>query len=275
MYSASADVMRNLKDLRIVTDHLNATSVKVYCDGALGSRGAKLIEPYSDDTLNSGVTITDFDSLTKWAKSCYEFNFQLCVHSIGDAANRTTLKSMAGVLGGTNDRRWRIEHAQVVDPSDQALFGEFNILPSMQPAHTTSDMYWAEDRLGKNRISNAYAINTLKNQNGMIPLGTDFPVEDISPIRTFYAAVTRTDESGFPDGGFSPKEKLSREDALRGITIWPAIAGFNEDKTGSLEAGKFADLVILNRNILTCADREILSSEIIQTWINGKLVYEQ
>jgi predicted amidohydrolase YtcJ len=182
---------------------------------------------------------------------------------------------MAGVLGGTNDRRWRIEHAQVVDPSDQALFGEFNILPSMQPAHTTSDMYWAEDRLGKNRISNAYAINTLKNQNGMIPLGTDFPVEDISPIRTFYAAVTRTDESGFPDGGFSPKEKLSREDALRGITIWPAIAGFNEDKTGSLEAGKFADLVILNRNILTCADREILSSEIIQTWINGKLVYEQ
>ncbi|MEZ4721317.1 MAG: amidohydrolase [Flavobacteriales bacterium] len=275
MYSAGPDIMLNLEDLRIKTDRLTSQAVKVYVDGALGSRGAKLLAPYSDDTLSSGLMITGEDSIRKWAKACYDADFQLCVHCIGDGGNRAALNAMSDVLQGTNDRRWRIEHAQVVNPEDRLKFGEYNILPSMQPTHVTSDMYWVKERLGQARESHAYSTRSLMEENGMIALGTDFPVEDISAISTFYAAVTRQDHNGFPSDGYFPSERLKREEALKGMTIWAAIANFDENKIGSLEAGKFADFVILDRNLLTCDDSEILQTQVLQTWLNGELVYEK
>ncbi len=275
MYSAAPELMDGMGKLAKKTERLTAKSIKVYADGALGSRGAKLLEPYSDDTSNTGLMISPKDSISQWANACFGAGFQLNVHCIGDGANRFTLDAMGEVLGGTNDRRWRIEHAQVVHPEDRTKFGAFNILPSMQPTHATSDMYWAEDRLGKQRIHHAYALKSLMLQNGLIPLGTDFPVEDISPIATFFAATVRTDREGFPEGGFNPEEALTREEALRGITIWPAIANFEDESRGSIELGKFADLVLLDRDLLQCDAEAILSTAVLKTWLNGELVHEQ
>jgi predicted amidohydrolase YtcJ len=275
MYAADDDLLHNLSDHFLVTDRLTARSVKVYADGALGSRGAKLLEPYSDDLGNSGILITPGDSILKWAIACYQSNFQLNVHCIGDGANRMVLDTMGRVLKTTNDRRWRIEHAQVVHPKDQSKFGRFNILPSMQPTHATSDMYWAEERLGANRLASAYAIRSLMLENGMIPLGTDFPVEGISPIATFFAAIARKDREGFPEGGFQANECLSREEALRGITIWAAIANFEDENRGSLEVGKFADMVLLDQDLIRCPEQAILKASVIKTWVNGTLVYER
>lgn len=275
MYSADPDIFNSLDQYRIKTDRLSAYAIKVYADGALGSRGARLIETYTDDSLNRGLIITGKDSIAAWAEKCMQDSFQLCVHCIGTEANRYTLQAMGSVLGGTNDRRWRIEHAQVVHPEDRSLFREYNILPSMQPTHATSDMYWAEDRLGPIRVDWAYSLKSLKDENGMIPLGTDFPVEDISPLNTFYAAVTRKDHNDFPQGGYLFSEALSREEALRGITIWPAIAAFQEKQKGSLVAGKVADMVILNQDILTCSEDNILSTQVLETWINGERIIIQ
>jgi predicted amidohydrolase YtcJ len=273
MYAASKEVYNRLSELGVQTDHLNARSVKLYADGALGSRGAYLLEPYADDAANRGLLITPEDSIMSWAKRCYNNDFQLNVHCIGDAANRAVLKTMGKVLQGTNDRRWRIEHAQVVHPEDRALFGAFNILPSMQPTHATSDMTWAKERLG-DRLNYAYNLERLKNENGMIPLGTDFPVESIEPIKTFYAAVVRKNENGEPQEGFQMEEALSRQDALKGITIWPALANFDEEKYGSIEVGKLADFVVLNRDLLSCSEEDILSTKVLATWIQGEQLYD-
>ncbi|MEQ9187971.1 MAG: amidohydrolase [Cryomorphaceae bacterium] len=275
MYSAAPELMDNMAQYSIQTNRLTAKSIKVYADGALGSRGAKLLQPYVDDTLNSGLMITPSDSIRQWAEACFKAGFQLNVHCIGDGANRATLDVMGDVLKGTNDRRWRIEHAQVVHPDDRAKFGQFTILPSMQPTHATSDMYWAEKRLGADRISHAYALRSLMLQNGMIPLGTDFPVENISPIATFFAATVRRDGEGFPPGGFNSEEKLSREEALRGMTIWAAVANFEEASRGSIEVGKFADVVLMDRDLMKCDENEILGTKILRTWLNGELVHEQ
>jgi len=275
MYSADPILSKNLGSFGIKTERLNAKSVKVYCDGALGSRGAFLLETYSDDSLKEGSLITGSDSLRKWAELCLKDSFQLCVHCIGDAANRITLDVMGQVLGETNDRRWRIEHAQVVNQTDQQKFASFNVIPSMQPSHATSDMYWAEERLGAERIKNAYTLKSLLNQNGMIALGTDFPVESIDPLNTFYSAVVRKDKSNYPDGGFNPENSLSRLEALKGMTIWAAIASFEENEKGSLEVSKFADFVILDKDILTCSDEEILKVNVIKTCLNGDIVYEK
>lgn len=273
MYAASKEVYNRLSELGVQTDHLNARSVKLYADGALGSRGAYLLEPYADDAANRGLLITPEDSIMSWAKRCYNNDFQLNVHCIGDAANRAVLKTMGKVLQGTNDRRWRIEHAQVVHPEDRALFGALNILPSMQPTHATSDMAWAKERLG-DRLNYAYNLERLKNENGMIPLGTDFPVESIEPIKTFYAAVVRKNEAGEPKEGFQMEEALSRQDALKGITIWPALANFDEEKYGSIEVGKLADFVVLNRDLLSCSEEDILSTKVLATWIQGEQLYD-
>lgn len=275
MYSADDQLMQNLAQYRIQTDKLTARSVKVYADGALGSRGAVLIEPYTDDPENIGLMITPKDSVKEWAEVCAAANFQLNVHCIGDGANRKVLDAMGEVLGGTNDRRWRIEHAQVVHPEDRSKYGRFNILPSMQPTHATSDMYWADERLGEDRIEFAYTLKSLMEENGLIPLGTDFPVEGISPIRTYYAATFRKDEQGFPEDGFQIEEALSREDALKGITIWAAIANFEEDTRGSIVPGKSADLVLLDRDIVTTPEASILESEVLKTWVDGKIVHEK
>jgi predicted amidohydrolase YtcJ len=199
----------------------------------------------------------------------------MCTHAIGDSANLTILKIYNKVLKGKNDRRWRIEHAQVVSPQDVDRFGSANIIPSVQPTHATSDMYWAEDRLGPERIKNAYTLKQLLRQNGWIPLGTDFPVEQINPILTFYAATVRKDAGSFPEGGFQKENALTREEALRGMTIWAAKANFEEKEKGSIETGKFADFVVLDRDLLNTSPAQILSTQVLKTYINGEKVYEK
>ena len=185
------------------------------------------------------------------------------------------LKTYAKYLQGKNDRRWRVEHAQVVNPGDFQLFGQFNIIPSVQPTHATSDMYWAEDRLGKERVKGAYAYLQLLKENGWIPLGTDFPVEDISPFKTFYAAVVRKDAKGFPPQGFQIENALTRQQALQGMTIWAARANFEEKEKGSLEKGKFADFVILDNDLMKVADQDLLKTVVLYTFVGGEKVYEK
>jgi hypothetical protein len=194
-------------------------------------------------------------------------------HAIGDSGNRTILKIYAKHLKGPSDRRWRIEHAQVVNPDDFVFFGAHGIIPSVQPTHATSDMYWAGKRLGAEREKGAYAFKQLMDQNGWIPLGTDFPVEDISPFKTFFAAVARQDAKGYPEGGYQPENALSREQALRGITIWAAKSNFEEDEKGSLEPGKLADFILLDRDLLSAPKDSLLSTRVLGTWVGGQKVY--
>jgi hypothetical protein len=178
-------------------------------------------------------------------------------------------------LNGKNDRRWRIEHAQVIHPDDLNLFGNFSIIPSVQPTHATSDMYWAEERLGKDRITTAYAYKKLMEQNGMIVNGSDFPVESINPLYGFYAAVSRMDLNGYPVTGFQAENGLSRKDALRAMTIWAAYANFEENQKGSLEVGKCADFVILDKDIMEIPLNEIPKVQVKKTFINGELVFSR
>jgi predicted amidohydrolase YtcJ len=201
--------------------------------------------------------------------------FQLCTHAIGDSANRLVLGMYAAALGPNNDRRWRIEHAQVVHEDDFHFFREYNILPSVQPTHATSDMYWAEERLGPERMHEAYAYKTLHSQLGIIPLGTDFPIEGIDPLNTFYAAVGRKVAKGWPEGGFRPEEALDRKTTLKGMTWDAAYAQFEEKLKGSLEVGKMADFVIFDTDLLGCAEQDILKAKVLRTYINGECVYNR
>jgi predicted amidohydrolase YtcJ len=214
------------KNGKIKTDHLNVRAFKVYADGALGSRGACLLQPYKDKPGWSGFLLSSQQHFDSVADILSQKGFQMCTHAIGDSGNRTMLHIYANYLKGKNDLRWRIEHAQVINENDFMLFGENNIVPSVQPTHATSDMYWAADRLGNERARGAYAYKQLLQQNGWIPLGTDFPVEDISPFKTFYAAVIRKDEKGWPADGYQKENALTREEAIRGITVWAAKANF-------------------------------------------------
>lgn len=199
----------------------------------------------------------------------------MCTHAIGDSGNRVILQTYARHLKGKNDLRWRIEHAQVINQNDFNLFGANNIIPSVQPTHATSDMYWATDRLNKERIKGAYAYHDLLKQNGWLPLGTDFPVEDISPFKTFYAAVVRKDAKGFPENGFQMENALSRQDALRGMTIWAAKSNFEEPEKGSLEKGKFADFIILDQDIMKTGPGKILQTQVMATFVNGLEVFKK
>jgi len=193
----------------------------------------------------------------------------MCTHAIGDSGNRTILNFYAKYLKGKNDLRWRIEHAQVINQNDFTLFGANSIIPSVQPTHATSDMYWAGDRLGSERVKGAYAYQQLLKENGWMPLGTDFPVEDISPFKTFYAAVERKDAQGYPDSGYQIENALSRDEALRGMTIWAAKSNFEEHEKGSLEKGKFADFIILDQDIMKVEGNKILQTKVLGTFING------
>ncbi|HMH21639.1 MAG TPA: amidohydrolase family protein [Puia sp.] len=254
------------------TDLLYVKGVKAYADGALGSRGACLLQPYDDKPGWQGFLLSNpahFDSLAKLLSGT---DFQLCTHAIGDSANRVILNVYNKYLGGKNDRRWRIEHAQVINGEDFVLFGKSSIVPSVQPTHATSDMYWAGERLGVARLKGAYAYQQLLQQNGWLPLGTDFPVEDISPYKTFLAAVFRVDSKGFPAGGFQPENALTREEAIRGMTIWAAKADMLEKEIGSLEAGKRADFIILDKDLMKVAQAEVLQTHVISTWSSGKKV---
>lgn len=258
----------------IKTPRLNVRAFKVYADGALGSRGACLLHPYSDMPNKSGFLLKDVKHYEEVAKKIASGGFQMCTHAIGDSANRVILKIYNAVLKGKNDKRWRIEHAQVVNENDFDLFGKSNVIPSVQPTHATSDMYWAGQRLGEARLKDAYAYKQLLKQNGWIPLGTDFPVENINPLLTFYAATVRQDSKGFPKGGFQRENALTPEEALRGMTIWAAKANFEEKEKGSLEVGKLADFVILDHDILKSNPQNILKTKVLKTYLNGEKVYE-
>lgn len=263
------------KNGKIKTERLNVRSFKMYGDGALGSRGACLLAPYSDKPAHYGFLLSQpahFDSVAQWSAAK---GWQLCTHAIGDSGNRTMLSIYAKYLKGKNDLRWRIEHAQVVNPNDFSLFGANSIIPSVQPTHATSDMYWAGDRLGAEREKGAYAYKQLLQQNGWLPLGTDFPVEDISPFKTFYAAVARMDAKGWPAGGYQPENALGREETLRGMTIWAARSNFEEQEKGSLEKGKFADFILLDHDLMKIPAAAILQTVVLKTYLGGEKVYER
>lgn len=259
----------------IKTPRLDVRGFKMFADGSLGSRGACMLKPYADKKGWSGFLLSDPKHFQEIANKLISKNFQLCTHAIGDSANRLMLKIYANVLKGKNDRRWRIEHAQIIAPSDMEMFGKYNIIPSVQPTHATSDMYWAADRIGKQRLKSAYAYKQLLDQNGWLPLGTDFPVQDINPIYTFYAAVVRKDLKGFPPNGFQMENVLSRMEALRGITVWAAKANFEEKEKGSIEVGKYADFVILDKDIMKINSTDLPKVKVLKTYVNGEKVYEK
>ena len=277
IYAMLSDNKSNLDFLltkgKIKTEKLNVRSLKVYADGALGSRGASLLADYTDRAGWKGFLLSNpahFDSV---AALLSQKDLQMCTHAIGDSGNRTILNIYAKYLKTDNDLRWRIEHAQVVSPEDFEKFGRYNIIPSVQPTHATSDMYWAEARLGPQRVKGAYAYKDLLKQNGWIPLGTDFPVEDISTLKTFYAASVRKDAKGWPEKGYQVENALSREETLRGMPIWAAKSNFEESEKGSLEKAKFADFIILDQDLMKVAPENILKIKVLKTFINGENVY--
>ena len=255
------------------TDLLTVSSIKLYADGALGSRGAKLINNYSDKENYNGLLVANQQYFNKIAQIAYENNYQLNIHCIGDSAVKLILDTYSQFLKTKNDRRWRIEHSQIVDNEDFDKFGKYNIIPSIQTTHATSDMYWAETRLGSERIKNAYAYKQLLAQNGWIPNGSDFPIEKINPILGFYAGVSRKDVNLFPKNGFQKENALTRTQALKAMTIWAAKAAFEEKEKGSIEVGKFADFVILDKDIMQITENEIFKSKILCTYINGEKVF--
>ncbi len=257
------------------TNLLHVGGFKIYADGSLGSRGACLLRPYSDKPGLNGFLLSPEAHIKEIAQKLAASDFQMCTHAIGDSANWLVLSIYGEVLKEKNDRRWRIEHAQVINENDYALFNRYNIVPSVQPTHATSDMYWAGERLGKERLQNAYSYQKLLQQNGWIALGTDFPVEDINPFKTFFAAVERKDANGYPLDGFQKENALTRKEALLGMTLWAAKAAFEENEKGSIEVGKAADLFICDKDILTIVPDQILKTNVFATFVNGKKVFSK
>jgi predicted amidohydrolase YtcJ len=263
-----------MKDTVYHTPFLRVGAIKMYADGALGSRGACLLSPYLDDPHNQGILVTSPDALEAVCKNAYDHGFQVNTHAIGDSAIRMVLHTYARFLKPGDNRRWRIEHAQVVNENDFALFAKYHIIPSVQATHATSDMDWAGHRLGYVRLKNAYAYNRLLQLNGWLPNGTDFPVEGIEPIKTYYAAVARKDADGEPAEGFMIENALQRIDALKSMTIWAAKSCFEEKRRGSIEVGKVADFTILNTDIIKVPEPKILMTKVLYTIVDGKIVYK-
>ena len=273
MVSATFNNIDHFLEKGIVkTDKLNVRSFKFYADGALGSRGALLRAPYSDSPHQYGLMRNSIETLNQMAERIVNSEFQMNSHAIGDSANHAILQTYKRVLQNKPGRRWRIEHAQVVSPEDFELFED--IIPSIQPTHATSDMYWAEDRLGPDRVKGAYAFKQLLDSYGKVALGTDFPVEFVNPFYTFYAAVARQDLKGYPDNGYQMENALSREETLKGMTIWAAHSNFEEDEKGSIEAGKFADFIILNKDIMTVPVETIPDMKVLSTYVAGEMQYQ-
>jgi predicted amidohydrolase YtcJ len=264
-------------EIDLFDGRLTVRALKMYVDGALGSRGAALILPYSDAPDQRGLTLTGGEVLRSAAQECAAKGFQLCVHAIGDRANAIALTVFENTFNdnGLNgaDLRFRIEHAQVIDPGDAVRFHRAGIIPSMQPTHCTSDMPWAQERLGPERVRTAYAWRTLLDLQNEIPAGSDAPVESPDPLLGFYAAVTRQTPGGEPAGGWFPEQRMTRDEALRAFTLWAARAAFQEKVKGSLEEGKWADLVVLSEDIMKIPADRIPRTSVLATMIGGTVVY--
>lgn len=252
-------------------------SIKMVVDGALGSRGAALLDPYTDAPGNSGLITTPVARIQDVAVRALRGGFQLNAHAIGDRGNREVLNAFEAALKqvGTADHRFRVEHAQILHHDDIPRFAQLDVIPSMQATHQTSDMYWAPNRLGYARTLGAYAWRSLLNTGVIIPNGTDFPVEAVNPFFTFHSSVTRQDSDNWPAGGWFPNERMTREEALKSMTLWPAYAAFQERDMGSLTPGKLADFVILDRDIMTVAPEAIVGTQVLATYLGGKAVYEK
>ncbi len=250
-------------------------SIKLYADGALGSRGAALLAPYSDDASNTGLLVTPPHDIERVAELALRRGFQVGVHAIGDRGNRIVLDAYEAALTAvpTADHRFRIEHSQVISPADIPRFARLGVIPSMQASHQTSDMRWAETRLGPERIKGAYAWRSLLNTGVIIPNGSDFPVEEVNPLISFHSAVTRQDATNWPPGGWYPDQVMTRDEALKAMTIWPAYAGFQEKVMGSISPGKYADFVVLDRDIMAVPASDILKTRVLSTWLGGKKVF--
>ncbi len=271
MVSATEENLDHFLNRGIIkTERLNVRSFKFYADGALGSRGAMLRAPYSDKPGHLGLLVNSIETLNSTAERIALSEYQMNTHAIGDSANHAVLATYKRVLDGQQDRRWRVEHAQVISSEDFDHFD--NIIPSVQPTHATSDMYWAEDRLGPVRVKGAYAFKQLLESYGSVALGTDFPVEYVNPFYTFFAAVARQDLEQFPEGGYQIENALNREEALRGMTIWAAHSNFEEDEKGSIEAGKLADFIVLDKDIMTVPIHEIPDMNVLATFLHGEEV---
>ena len=275
MISNTSDNLKYFLDKGIIEkEKLTVRSVKAYLDGALGSRGALLKKPYSDDNKNNGITITTKEQLFELAEKLSLKGFQLNTHAIGDKANEIVLDVYNYILKGKEDPRWRIEHAQVIDEFDIQKFNS-KIIPSVQPTHATSDMNWADERLGEDRLKKAYAYKDLLDWSGKIALGTDFPVEKVNPLFTFYSAVARKDVDGNPSKGFLKENALTRVEALKGMTIWAAYSNFEDSFKGSIERGKVADFVILTNDIMEVPEEEIKNVGVLATIVNGSIVFQK
>ncbi|MBE9549725.1 MAG: amidohydrolase [Proteobacteria bacterium] len=252
-------------------------SVKLYIDGALGSRGAALLSDYSDDPGNSGLLFMQPETFQVQVDKAITCGFQVGVHAIGDKGNRVALDALEASINKHPDNpgRHRVEHAQTLTAEDIPRFAKLGIIAAMQPTHATSDMYWAEARLGPERTQYAYAWRSLLDSGARLALGSDFPVEEVNPMLGIYAAVTRQDSRGWPDVGWYPEQILTREEAVRGFTLDAAYAGFMENMVGSLEPGKRADFIVLDRDLMKVDVAEIPSTRVLQTWLDGELVWEQ
>ena len=251
-------------------------SIKLVADGALGSRGALLLEPYSDDPKNSGLATTDAAYIQEVATKALRAGFQVNTHAIGDRANRVALDAYEAALAAvpTADHRFRVEHAQIVNYADLPRFAQLGVIPSMQASHQTSDMYWAGSRLGGERLLGAYAWRSLLDAGVVIPNGSDFPVEKVNPLISFHAAISRQDADNYPPGGWYAEQRMTRDEALRSMTIWPAYAAFQERELGSLAPGKYADFVVLDQDIMRVPAEVVLRTRVLSTWVGGRPVYE-
>jgi len=261
-----------------VTDaFLTIRSIKTYADGALGSRGAALLEPYADDPSNRGLMIHDAAYIESLTRHALDRGFQVCTHAIGDAANRMVLDEYEKALKDhpPENCRLRIEHCQVVSPQDLPRFGKLGVIASMQPTHATSDMPWAPDRVGSDRIKGAYAWRSVLQSGGRLAFGSDFPIESPNPLWGIYAASTRQDRDGQPPGGWFPEQRLTIEEAVRGFTLDAAYAEFAESSRGSIEVGKLADFTVLDRDIFNIPPQEILKTQVDYTVIGGQIVWRR
>ncbi len=255
---------------------LSVRAIKLFIDGAMGSRGAAMFEPYSDDPGNRGLLRITQAHIEDVAEKALRAGFQVCTHAIGDRGNRVTLDAYANALKRVpvRDHRFRTEHAQCLTAADIPRFAQLGVIPSMQTTHQVSDMRWALARLGPDRVKRAYAWRSLLDTGVVIPNGTDAPVEVVSTLRTFHAAITRQDETNSPAGGWHPEQRMTRDEALKSMTIWPAHANFMEGVAGSISVGKYADFTVLDRDWMNAAPEEIMSTRILGTYSSGHQVYE-